>query len=53
MSNLLSGHGTNDESGNVWEWCEDWSVDDYYGSGSHEIPRGPSKDRLSPPFQSD
>jgi formylglycine-generating enzyme required for sulfatase activity len=34
--------GIYDTSGNVWEWCNDWSDEDYYGYSPVSNPKGPS-----------
>jgi formylglycine-generating enzyme required for sulfatase activity len=35
-----------DLHGNVWEWCEDWSANDYYGNSPAQDPLGPSNGSL-------
>jgi sulfatase modifying factor 1 len=37
----VSGYGTYQQSGNVWEWCADWYDDGYYGKSPERDPRGP------------
>ena len=37
----VSGYGTYNQCGNVYEWCEDWYDDKYYGNSPRENPRGP------------
>jgi formylglycine-generating enzyme required for sulfatase activity len=29
--------------GNVWEWCQDWLAEDYYGASPPDDPLGPSE----------
>jgi formylglycine-generating enzyme len=45
-SSGVSGYGTYNQSGNVWEWCSDWYGGDYYQASPAGNPRGPETGSL-------
>ena len=40
----VSGYGTYNQSGNVFEWCADWREEKYYGKSPAKDPKGPEGD---------
>ena len=46
-SNGANGFGLYDMAGNVWQWVNDWYVQNYYSSGPSTNPTGPTMAQAS------